>query len=871
METPKHSSFHQPGRGIPLVLTLLFGLILITLYAFSPTVLFVYGEQEYFNRLFSHSPFLQLLDEKFVSYVFPWQNLNLLCLLFLKITNLLFLQSLWLLVAAQIGLAWLILYRIQILLHQEFPSDHYSLFFVLLACHPVLWTTLVTKPSLVLTLWLLIESLIELPRLRAHPLRGLVFLLLLSFSGILGFLSAMFLCVGYMLYEITRSEPSKQAWMFALPPLFPSFLFYLILSVQSGIIGGPYLADTDTFLSNLSFATFLNGLWTEHLQKNLLWLSHGFLSWPVPLPLLGFLFFIGVLHAWENQPKYRNRYLSLAIFFFLFIILFSFSHPKHFQQSSLLFLPFVLLFVLHAIARISQLHPKNSVWIQFVFVIAFAFLSLTQFPTRWEHILNRAIYYESISYTLLNNLDVLDANGENPLNEPLPLRFSAPLYASFPESLNFTPYGFALYSQHPNLGGDSQGIRISLPLHENPNYIIAYPRFEEAKRQGIDTLPELFQDQAIERRYEQFQIQNVIFFMRRNAIQEEALPQGTPIGEQWHFETKHANVKKTGLAFGSQPDTSQHRYGMASAGPENIEAGHLQGIMESDVFVIEGKELHVAAKMPKDSTKSLICLAVFESNRYGAEGEIRSAKHVYEHEPHTPLMDDVFYYIHPSTLEYTTGWIHGWRVVRLLKSGFQQGWQQVRWSLDPWQNQQARWLAADRDPDCSMWVDEITQHQRPSGYYWNFEDGTYQGWRQSGNAWGETPAQGAYGTQNPIINFEGNYLINTYYEGSDWPVGVLSRTTPAPIEINLSRLSFLIGGGEDLERLYVALVVNGKIVKKATGRGTEELRRVTWDITPWVGNTARILIVDRSSEAWGHLLVDDIRIYEKTSDGGGSM
>jgi len=49
----------------------------------------------------------------------------------------------------------------------------------------------------------------------------------------------------------------------------------------------------------------------------------------------------------------------------------------------------------------------------------------------------------------------------------------------------------------------------------------------------------------------------------------------------------------------------------------------------------------------------------------------------------------------------------------------------------------------------------------------------------------------------------------------------------------------------------------------ATGKNTETMERVGWDLTPHAGKTGAIRIVDESSEGWGHINVDDFR-FEST-------
>jgi hypothetical protein len=93
----------------------------------------------------------------------------------------------------------------------------------------------------------------------------------------------------------------------------------------------------------------------------------------------------------------------------------------------------------------------------------------------------------------------------------------------------------------------------------------------------------------------------------------------------------------------------------------------------------------------------------------------------------------------------------------------------------------------------------------------------------------------------------------------DEPQGVL---TSAPFVISKPVISYLIGGGCDLQREYVELQVLNRSGLKATGSCSETMQRVRWNVADLQGKEARVLIVDRASEGWGHINVDDFRFEE---------
>ena len=56
----------------------------------------------------------------------------------------------------------------------------------------------------------------------------------------------------------------------------------------------------------------------------------------------------------------------------------------------------------------------------------------------------------------------------------------------------------------------------------------------------------------------------------------------------------------------------------------------------------------------------------------------------------------------------------------------------------------------------------------------------------------------------------------------------------------------------------VNLVVDGEVVRSATGQDSEVLDWVAWNVEEFVGRQAEIRIVDNNRFGWGHILVDDI-------------
>ena len=75
-------------------------------------------------------------------------------------------------------------------------------------------------------------------------------------------------------------------------------------------------------------------------------------------------------------------------------------------------------------------------------------------------------------------------------------------------------------------------------------------------------------------------------------------------------------------------------------------------------------------------------------------------------------------------------------------------------------------------------------------------------------------------------------------------------------------MTFVIGGGKAPQSERLELLIDDQIVRSATGCNSEWMSRRVWNISMFRGRTARLAIVDRSSEGWGHILVDEIEEWK---------
>ncbi len=146
----------------------------------------------------------------------------------------------------------------------------------------------------------------------------------------------------------------------------------------------------------------------------------------------------------------------------------------------------------------------------------------------------------------------------------------------------------------------------------------------------------------------------------------------------------------------------------------------------------------------------------------------------------------------------------------------------------------------------------------------NFEEGTYDNsqldkrpWKIEGTAFGDKPALGALTGQMSVSGFDGTGLVNSYLDG-DRSVG--SLTSP-DFKMTRDYISFLIGGGK-LPEVGMELIIEGQVVRTATGHDSEKLKWHSWDVREFRGKAGHLRIFDQAKGGWGHILVDEILLTD---------
>ncbi len=155
---------------------------------------------------------------------------------------------------------------------------------------------------------------------------------------------------------------------------------------------------------------------------------------------------------------------------------------------------------------------------------------------------------------------------------------------------------------------------------------------------------------------------------------------------------------------------------------------------------------------------------------------------------------------------------------------------------------------------------ETKQTDSESIVFEDFESGTYGNWTVTGEAFGSTPV-----TQEQLPAYQGDvgatgkFLVNSHYKREngkgDRATGTL---TSKEFTIQHRFIEMLIGGGSHIGKTCVNLLIDGQPVLSVTGKNSNSMSPVRWDVTTHIGRIAQLQIVDNEQGGWGNIGVDQI-------------
>ena len=152
---------------------------------------------------------------------------------------------------------------------------------------------------------------------------------------------------------------------------------------------------------------------------------------------------------------------------------------------------------------------------------------------------------------------------------------------------------------------------------------------------------------------------------------------------------------------------------------------------------------------------------------------------------------------------------------------------------------------------------------RPDVVVEDFQHADYGRWKVEGTAFGKGPILRAdIPSYQGDLGGVGNRVVNSHasapggtIEEKDAQTGAL---TSPPFTIERKYLMFDIGGGGNVEEVGLALIVDGKVVRRAAGQGANRMHTASFSIAEFMGKKGVVQIYDRATGAWGNIGVGTI-------------
>jgi putative membrane-bound dehydrogenase-like protein len=145
----------------------------------------------------------------------------------------------------------------------------------------------------------------------------------------------------------------------------------------------------------------------------------------------------------------------------------------------------------------------------------------------------------------------------------------------------------------------------------------------------------------------------------------------------------------------------------------------------------------------------------------------------------------------------------------------------------------------------------------------DFETGDLKDWTAEGEAFKGQPVKGdtVSARRNDMRSrHQGQFWIGGYEKLGDKPTGTL---TSVPFKVTHPWASFLVGGGPHPLETCVEIVHGKDVIFRASGRETEDMERVTVDLSKYKDKDVFIRLVDTHTGHWGHLNFDDFRFHTR--------
>ena len=140
----------------------------------------------------------------------------------------------------------------------------------------------------------------------------------------------------------------------------------------------------------------------------------------------------------------------------------------------------------------------------------------------------------------------------------------------------------------------------------------------------------------------------------------------------------------------------------------------------------------------------------------------------------------------------------------------------------------------------------------------NWDKDSYEGWKVEGTAFGLGPiAKAKLPDYQGDVGGPGERVVNSHATAPGTSIeakdGATGKLTGSPFKIERNYLNFWIGGGNHPNETCLNLLVDGKVVRTATGPNNNKMHAEHFDVREFSGKDAHLEIVDSLSGAWGNI------------------
>ncbi|VGO13868.1 Arylsulfatase [Pontiella desulfatans] len=145
----------------------------------------------------------------------------------------------------------------------------------------------------------------------------------------------------------------------------------------------------------------------------------------------------------------------------------------------------------------------------------------------------------------------------------------------------------------------------------------------------------------------------------------------------------------------------------------------------------------------------------------------------------------------------------------------------------------------------------------------DFESGVLEPWNVVEGHFGHPIGNRAEFFRNgEAYNKQGEYYLTTLEPAADADRGMDAQTgvVVSPLFIPKGgKMTFRIGGGKGAMTYAALCAEDGKEVERAQGVNSQTMQKASWNLEPYTGKKMYIKIADKSTDGWGHVVVDDFR------------